>query len=174
MNQCRPRSVDVIAEAVALVDPEHNVELLPHDVDGDGGDETFCNFFVHQVTALLGCPVPQALANDQIDWLKGEGSATHGWRQVFPAGAIDAAKRGQPVVVGWKNPAPRLDKNTGKQMVDSGGKPLFRSGHIALVRAQPQGESGLWIAQAGRSNFNLDKLYRGFGTHAPLLFFAHD
>lgn len=154
MNQCKPRSVEAIAEAVALIDPEKNVELLAHDVTGDGLDETFCNFFLHQVTVLLGCPVPQMRANDQLDWLKGEGSATHGWRQVFPVGAAVAAANGCPVVVGWKNPA---------------GHP----GHVALLRAPPSGEAGLWISQSGRTNFNHAPLVKGFGNRSPLLFFAH-
>lgn len=169
---CQPRSASAIADAVLAVDPEHNVELLHHDVDGDGQDENFCNFFVHQVTTLLGCPVPRVRANDQLDWLKGEGSAVHGWRQVFPTGAMDAAGRGQPVVVGWKNPKPRLGRD-GKQLYE-GSRPLYHSGHVALVRATPAGELGIWIAQAGRTNFNLDRLVKGFGSNAPLLFFAHD
>ena len=167
-----PRSPEAIANAVLVVDPEHNAELLHHDVDGDGKDETFCNYFVHQVTTLLACQVPKIRANDQIDWLKGEGSAVHGWRQVFPQGAMEAAGRGEPVLVGWKNPEPRRD-STGKQLLDEHGKPLYRPGHIALVRATPAGERGVWITQAGATNFNLDRLIRGFGNHAPLLFFAH-
>lgn len=172
MNACLPRSPQAIADVVAMVDPENNAELLPHDIDGDGVDETWCSLFIHLLTTLLGCQVPKDFANWQLEWLKTEGSAVHGWRAVTPAGAVAAAAIGQPVIVGWKNPEPKKDKG-GKQLVDWKGRPLFKSGHIALVRATPPGEHGVFIAQAGRTNFALGPLIKGFGTKAPLVFFAH-
>jgi hypothetical protein len=148
---CRPRSPEAVADAVALVDPERNPDLQRRDVTGDGVPETFCNIMIHDVTALLECPVPRVRANDQLKWLR---AGNGGWEKVTPAEALNRATKGLPVVVGWFNPK---------------GHP----GHIALVRATPAGQHGLWIAQAGRTNFSLGTLYEGFGSHAPLDFFAH-
>lgn len=148
---CRPRSPEAVADAVALVDPERNPHLQRRDITGDQVPETFCNWFVADVTALLECPVPRVRANDQILWLN---AGNGGWETVSPADAMERAGKGLPVLVGWFNPK---------------GHP----GHIALVRATPTGQHGLWIAQAGRSNFSLGTLFEGFGKHAPLSFFAH-
>lgn len=146
---CMPRSPAAIAEAVALVDPERNVELQP------GGGLTWCNKFIKLVTALLECAVPFLLANDQLDWLAGDAGAAHGWRAVTPQEAMADAAKGCPVIVGWKNPDPK------------------GHGHIALVRAPPPGRSGVWISQAGAHNYELAPLINGFGNHAPLVWFAH-
>lgn len=170
---CKPRSPEAMAEVCELlIDPEHNALYQRRDITGDGKDETFCNHVVHDATALLGCPVPKVLAREQLAWLKGEGSATHGWRKVEPAVAIAEAARGCPVVVGWVNPELATDKN-GKPKHDANGNPIWKPSHVAMVRKPPPGESGVWITQAGAKNFNLAKLVQGFGSHAPLVFFAH-
>lgn len=151
MNACVPRSQAAIAEAVDLLDPEHNVLYLPEDLDGDGKDETKCNWFLFDLLVLLDARVPRVRANKQIEYLREE---KDGWRKATPAEAMVAAVHGQPAVVGWHN-------NDG---------PV---GHVALVRAPPPGEHGVWIAQAGRVPLAHRPLIEGFGHKAPLEFFVH-
>lgn len=153
MNACEPRSPEAVAKAVAEIDPENNPHLQKRDITGDGIDETFCNWFVAMVTMLLGCAVPKILARLQIEWLR---AGNNGWYHVTDVQAVEAANRGEPVVVGWMNPDPK------------------RSSHVALVRATPKGKVGIFISQAGRKNFNLIELERGFGELQPLEFFAHE
>lgn len=150
MNQCLPRSRDALIAAVAAVDPL-KPDYVKHDVTGDGKAETFCNKFVADVTALLDCPVPQLLANDQIHWLEGLG-ASGGWRQVFPTSAFALANKGAPVVATYLNP---------------GGH-----GHIAIVVPTPENEVGIYVAQAGSTNFACGPVGDGFGR-LPVRYFAH-
>lgn len=123
-----------------------------------GADDTYCNLFVSDATAMLGIPIPQYLddetgrrrwldANAVCDWLVQHPGQ---WRAV-PAGEAQAqANRGIPVVAAWKNP---------------GG-----IGHVALVRPgpEPPGAGGPRIAQAGRRNFNATDAATGFGGEARL------
>lgn len=172
IDSCQPRSPEATARAVEAIDPERNVELLRHDADGDGTMETFCNFFAHMVTALLSCTIPRLKANAQVRWLRDEGPR-NGWRKVLPTQAVEAANRGLPVVVCWFNPHVVIGKD-GKPLADAEGHPVLGHGHIALVRATPKDGTGVWIAQAGRRNFNHARLVDGFGSLAPLEFFSHD
>lgn len=149
---CQPRSVEALQAAVDLVDPEHNPDLLPRDITGDGKNETFCNFFIAYITRLLGCSVPQMLANDQVEWLRDNGSQK-GWYKVTPSEALEAANAGKPTIVGWHNKRGH--------------------GHIALVRETPKGKQGIWIAQAGVRNYAHAPIVKGFGIAAPLEFFSH-
>ena len=170
---CKPRSPEAMAEVCeVLIDPEHNPLYQRSDITGDGKDETFCNWVVHDATALLGCPVPKVLAREQIAWLRGEGSATHGWRKVEPGPAMAEAARGCPVVVGWVNPEQAKDA-AGALRFDGNGKPIWKPSHVAMVRKPPPGMAGVWITQAGARNLNLAKLNDGFGHLAPLDFFVH-
>ena len=153
-----PRSGTLLHIVVRQFDVERHARYAPKD------GKTWCNIFVSDVTSALGCPIPhwvttagrpsthteagarELTANQTQDWLR-ELGVKFGWR---PAKADEAAERangGFPTVATWKNPA--------------------GSGHIAVCI--PGG-----IAQAGKENFNLGSLERGFGTGREILFFTHD
>lgn len=121
------------------------------DVDSNPGEETFCNYFVNEVTQVLRCEIPRMRANDMGSWLKFSGQRV-GWWQVGAELARLLASDGLPVVASWNNP--------------EHNKP----GHIALL--VPPAGAGVWIAQAGARCFSCDKLSAGFGTRTPF-FFAH-
>lgn len=150
---CKPRSAVALLEVVAMLDAEHNIAYQRRDVTGDGVPETFCNFYVHDATALLGCPIPKVRANDQVDWLEGVG-VDAGWRECGALTAADKADMGLPTVACWRNPSAR------------------GHGHIALVVPRPEGRRGVYIAQAGASNFSCEPARSGFGN-LPLQFFWH-
>jgi hypothetical protein len=97
-------------------------------------------------------------ANRMCDWMENHGSA-HGWSKVSAESAQSHANGGKPAVVIWKN---------------AGG-----IGHVAVVRpdhartfdATTAGTAV--IAQAGGTNFNSDKVSRGFGNNA-VTYWIHD
>lgn len=157
-----PRSGTLLHIVVRQFDVERHVRYRP--VDG----KTWCNIFVSDVTAALGAPIPhwvttagrptdhadkdngarELTANKTCDWLLELGSK-FGWQQIAPRDAAEKrAVAGFPTVACWKNPQPG-------------------SGHIAIL--VPGG-----IAQAGKENFNLGSLERGFGTGREILYFTHD
>lgn len=121
--------------AVGRFEVESNERYRPHD------GLTYCNFFAADVTASLGCPIPLILANDQIQWLH-----TSDWVECLPAEASRHANQGRPALVTWKN--------------DRGPH-----GHIAVVVPTPNGEHGVWIAQAGATNSSMFPLDHGFGSN---------
>lgn len=128
---------------------------------------TWCNIFVSDVTAALGCPIPHWVtqagrptthddskngakelnANAMHNWLL-EFGGQFGWRQISKGEAFERADAGYPVVASWKN--------------------VKGAGHIAMVI--PDGQ----IAQAGAVNFAAGQLEYGFGTDKEILFFTHD
>ncbi len=115
---------------------------------------THCNQFAQAVTAALQCPIPVELANVQIAWLEGVGGKSSGWEETTREHAIVHAQCGGPVLVTWANP-------TGH-------------GHIAVMRPAPKGHEhdAPFIAQAGRENFWIGRLQRGF-SNLPVRYFAH-
>jgi hypothetical protein len=121
------------------------------DVDGRPGDETFCNFFVNEVTKALGCEIPKQRANDMITWLHSFGTS-RGWWQISGELARVLSLQGLPVIAAWRNPD------------------FARPGHVALL--VPPAGPGIWIAQAGARCFPCDKLAAGFGNLLPN-FYAH-
>ena len=124
---------------------------------------TYCNVALTDLTKALGCEIPrwwqrgaelvQLSANDQQRWLQQEGPR-HGWRNSTPIAAQARANLGYPSVATWFNP-------------EEG-----HSGHVALFRPD-RGEQGLFIAQAGLTNFSRGPLSSGFGARAVLCF-THD
>lgn len=142
------RTPEALMAAVAGLEVETAEKYRKRDVTGDGIPETFCNVFVHDVTSALGCPVPLLLANAQIDWLNSQDF----WTPSTVLEAEWAAGKGEPVVAGWKARSSH--------------------GHIALGVPAKYGESGLWIAQAGATNFSCGRFEWGFG-HLPAQFWRH-
>lgn len=159
--QC-PRSAALTHILVRQFSVDRNVRYAK-TTDG----RTWCNIFVSDVTASMGCEIPhwvtaagrptthtdkdnqarELTANQMQDWLL-EMGAKFGWRQVPHGEAIQRADAGFPTVASWKNPK--------------------GPGHIAMV--MPGGQ----IAQAGAVNFSLGQLEYGFGTGKEILFFTHD
>lgn len=137
-------------------DVEHAWRYLPRK------PKTFCNIYVSDCTAALGCGIPhwynpetgkkmvvgggsEMSANGMHDWL----SAGHdGWRQMTREDAKARADLGFPTVAAWKNP-------TGA------------SGHVAMLLP------GFLIAQAGSVNRFMVPVPMGFGTLKPD-YFTHD
>lgn len=116
---------------------------------------TFCNQLAQAVTAALQCPLPAALANEQIAWLDGLAGRSSGWAETTREHAIVHAQMGGPCLVTFANP-------TGH-------------GHIAVMRPVPPGADPAdapFIAQAGRENFLVGRMVRGF-SHLPVRFWSH-
>jgi hypothetical protein len=138
---------------------------------------TYCNIFVWDVTSAMGREIPHWVnkntgepvvygssqfnqlykqgkvqelnANMTFDWLAKHGSE-YGWKQVTGKEAQAAANQGIPAVAVWKNPN------------------ASASGHIAIVRpfdaSKPTGKNGIYIAQAGASNFDYKDIGMGFSS----------
>ncbi len=115
---------------------------------------TWCNLFVSDLTALLGCPIPFRPANQQLQYLESFDAARAGWLELSGlariAQAIARAAQGMPVVPAWSNPKGH--------------------GHIAMARPGPAGR--LFIAQAGLRNFSSEPITNGFGV-LPYRLFTH-
>lgn len=143
-----------VPSLLALIVEQFHVETaeryVVRDVDHDGKDDTFCNFFLSDVTRALGCQIPQRRANDQLSWLERDGNS-EGWWRVGPELAHALSEVGVPVVAAWRNP--------------DGG-----SGHVALL--VPPAGGGILVAQAGRRCFSSQPLEVGFGTLQPS-FWSH-
>ena len=149
------RSAARLAFVVSQFLVEVSLRYQGRDVTGDGRAETFCNFFARDVCFALGVSLPEAMrANEIHDWLLARATEKHapGWEVVDGHVAQRMADEGQVALASWKNP--------------SGGP-----GHIAVL-VPSLGESGIWIAQAGRENFSRGRVERGFGT-LPVTYFAH-
>jgi hypothetical protein len=138
---------------------------------------TYCNIFVWDVTSAMGREIPHWVnkdsgepvaygssqfnqlykqgkvqelnANMTFEWLAKHGGQ-YGWKQVTGEEAQAAANQGIPAVAVWKNPN------------------ASASGHIAVVRpfdaGKPTGKNGIYIAQAGASNFAYNDIGMGFGS----------
>lgn len=147
-NASLPRSEEATLIAIMRRDPEHAPIYHRRDINGDGIPETMCNWFARDFAADMSAPIPNARANDQIEWLRSTLGLLEGWKETNITGAKLAAGEGKVVLVGWFNPK---------------GHP----GHIAVMR------NGLGeIAQAGRINFNKGTIEQGFGQ-LPVQFFIH-
>lgn len=159
------RNPDVLERIVRQFEVERSPRYKVEDVNGDGRSETWCNLFVSDVTAALGCPVPRVLtkagsfrwfrADDQCEWFRRDGYAVHGWQQVDASVARMKAQTGNPVVACWRS----LSVHT--------------PSHVAIVMPS-HGAPGVWIAQAGGSNFSRGPLESGFGKLSPVYFWSHD
>lgn len=145
------RSAGAYKGTISQFSVETSLRYQRRDVTDDGISETFCNFFVVDVSIAMSCELPQMRANNLLMWLTDSAAKGLGWQWETQTTAVVAAMRGQMVVVGWRNPEPNA------------------SGHVALVLPEP----GCWIAQAGRRNHERCALSQGFGKNVPLLFFSH-
>lgn len=146
------RSRELLEQVVAQFAVEACPRYQRRDITGDGKAETFCNAYVRDVLQALTAPVPWGLlANQLVTWLESPEGRGRGWATVSAHAAHGLANEGFPVVAGWRN---------------EGG-----TGHVAVVMPSHD-QAGLFIAQAGRVNFSLGPLARGFGSAVPL-FFAH-
>lgn len=144
-------------EVIDQFEVESNPRYTPRDTSGDGGVDTHCDAFVHDVTRAMGCEVPnwwrgrELSANGMIDWLLQTG-LHFGWEQVTAAEALAAASRGQPALAAWRNPS--------------------GPGHVAIVRPGP---APMTLAQAGRQCLSRASLAQCFGTKRipDVRFFIH-
>lgn len=128
------------AEAVAAEAVETN-PLYARDVDGDGHPESWCNLFLENVCARVGCPLPPGLrANQQVAWLASDEAKAKGWEEVPRHAAESAADVGLLAVAGWMNPD------------------ATKSGHVGVHKPRRR------FAQAGASRFSDGTLERGFGA----------
>jgi hypothetical protein len=148
---------DRSAARLVLLVAEERVDTNPvytrRDVTGDGVPETWCNLFVTNVARRMGCPLPVGMrANEIVTWLSGADARGAGWEQVPQHVAQRMADEGQLAIPGWFN------RNGGP-------------GHVGVVMPS-LGEEGVFLAQAGRTNFTRERLERGFGDLQPT-FFAH-
>jgi len=125
---------------------------------GNRGGGSWCNRFVCDVTAALGCPIPYQLANDFTHWFKTKGVAA-GWTPTLRADVRMRVEMGLPVVAHFWNPQGH--------------------GHIAMV-VQPIDPSHieqykknvLYCAQAGAKNSEEMAIFAAFGSN-PVTFWSH-
>ncbi len=130
-----------------------HARYTPHDVTGDGIDDTFCNVLAQDVAEAMGILLPRHMrANELHAWLLGAGNA-------YALGTL------------WE----KSDAHTGMAMADQGclaiasyANPLG-PGHMSVF-VPSLGEAGVWTAQAGRLLFTRELLQRGFGAIAPDVF----
>lgn len=146
------RRGELLALVVGQFAPEHAERYRRRDVTGDDKSESFCNFFVADVTTALGAPVPQMLANQQLLWLSSDEARKRGWAAVSEHAAMGCVAEGMVCVVGWYN------RNGGP-------------GHVAVAVPSLDDER-LFIAQAGARNFLAAPVKSGFGD-LPVTFFVH-
>lgn len=132
---------------VKRVDP-YSPKYARRDVTGDGVDETFCNFFAHDVCTELGAELPCVKANEQVKWLRDVGP-TCGWHPCDAVEAKFAADRGILTLATWLNEVAH--------------------GHIAVV--VPCSGAEVCIAQAGARNYLRGPIAAGFGSY-PVRFFT--
>lgn len=167
-NRDGQRLLSIVSEHLFRGSFGHVVDGRPvgrytrRDVTGDGVDETWCNVLVQDVCEAMSVNIPRRMrANELVKWLASPSAAAFDW-EVLDASVDEAfdvdhvaqrmADEGQLVVAGWVNP--------------TGGP-----GHVAIVIPSLD-ESGVWIAQAGSTNFTRGTLQAGFGGRA-VHFFAH-
>lgn len=148
---------------MAIIAEHHlrgHARYTPRDVTGDGVNETWCNLFVQDVSEAMSVMVPRQMrANQLVQWLA-QDAAPFDWECLSLETQSDEdaahvaqamADQGQLALAGWVNPA--------------------GPGHLAVV-VPSLGEPGVWIAQAGRTNFTRAPLAQGFGGRI-VTFFGH-
>lgn len=144
------RSADSLRKVIAQFD----VENSPRYLKNTRGGGTWCNRFVCDVLHAMGVGIPYQRATAMHEWFKKHSFAL-GWRSVGPKVAMFEASMGRPVVATWPNPD------------------TTKSGHVAIV-VPARGAPGLWIAQAGLSNFSHGLESRGFGSNKSVSYWSHD
>lgn len=144
------------ARLLAIV-AEHHLRGVaryrPHDITGDGHDETFCNVYSQDICEAMGVMLPRnKRINDLILWLATNGRE-HGWEQADSSHTAQRmADEGQVALATWFN------RNGA-------------SGHVAVL-VPSLGEDGVWVSQAGRTCFTRGPLAAGFGQ-LPVTYFVH-
>lgn len=143
------RSPEELVEAIASLEVETNPKYQPRDVTGDGLRETFCNVYVVDLMAKLGVVLPSGLkVNALVPWLR-----SSDWVQCVVEEAGRHANQGRPSLATWVN--------------DHGPH-----GHIMALTPTPNGEHGVWGAQAGSSCFSCAPITHGFGS-LPVVGWVH-
>lgn len=156
ISTCEARSPEALERIVAQFRVRTAERYKVRDIDKNGRKDTFCNIFVSDVTRALEAEIPHNVGGIWQDvrrnakWLRDDES--HNWGSCTAEQAQAAADAGRPAVVVWD--------------------PSYATGHIALV-VPSHGSPGVWIAQAGASNFERAPLSRGFGNAKPLEYFCH-
>jgi hypothetical protein len=163
------RSASLYNSVIDQFNVATNGRYTPHKL---GVGDTYCNIFAWDVTSAMGAEIPHWVdnntgaprqypsitgayetdANGAINWLRNYGSS-YGWSKVTAAEAQAAANSGKPAVATWKNPN--------------------GAGHFQIVRPNKSGDvfdadKGVFVAQAGGTNFNYGTASDVYGTGAAL------
>lgn len=174
-------------EAYNSVIQQFDVENNPRYKAGNG--KTWCNIFAWDVTSAMGAEIPHWVnekgepsyrgakgayemnANLTAKWLKEHGEA-YGWEEVTAKEAQEAAERGEVAVAIWYNNSKVIKDANGSRKTIFDDKNHWThdwgaSGHIAIVRPKDPGSTiksldGVYIAQAGSSNFSYHIVEKGF------------
>lgn len=155
------RSAKAYLEVVDSFDVENTSRYQEYD------GNTYCNIYVWDVTAAMGCEIPhwvnasgepaevgasgayELSAAGARDWLANHGEK-YGWYECSKEEAIAMANSGYPTVT-----------------CDTAGD------HIAMVVPQLEGESGIQISQAGWKNLNHASVNWGWGNSYTLKYYYH-
>jgi len=190
-NNVNHRSAEAYNQILNQFNVANNPRYAIRDSNGDGYPDTFCNIFLWDVTLAMGAEIPHWIdrvtgepyvydldlptyssnesnsdyayemnANSTYNWLINDG-VDYGWEEVTQEQAQASANNGFPTVVSWQNP--------------NGAN----SGHVAMVRPidtnEEIGATGVYIAQAGGTNFNYGDLTEGLSSnkHDDLKYYTH-
>ena len=137
------------------------------------GYDTYCNFFVWDVTRAMGAEIPhwvnsygqpfpdhsqntgghEVSATEMLTWLRTYGNS-FGWTKISTASAAQSwANSGKPAIV----------IGTGGIGVDPANPQHTNLGHVAIVRpGTADSHLGPATAQAGETNYNNTHVYIGF------------
>lgn len=152
VNDPLRRSPNALMEVINQFKVKTSARYAPGVIKGK--PVTWCNVYLSDVTAALGCPVPRQMngkwlrANRQIEWLRGE---PNGWKVSNEKDAVLSALMGSVAVAAWHSKT-------------------LAAGHVAILIPRPSPT----VSQAGRT-LGVMPLANAFGTSLlpALEFFTH-
>ena len=152
-NKQGNRSGEVYREVMEALDVENNVRYQEGFNPYWGFSSTMCNVYVWDVLTAMDCQLPSTEyfgCGAMRDWMASPAGAEAGWVEVDQATAIAMANKGYPTVA-----------------ADTVGE------HVAMVSPQHDGDIGVYLSQAGASNFNYGAQANGWDSSYDIRYFYH-
>ena len=152
-NKKGNRSPEAYREVMDALDVENNVRYQEAYNPYWGFSSTCCNVYVWDVLTAMDCQIPSTEyfgCGAMRDWMASSAGAEAGWVEVDQATAIAMANKGCPTVA-----------------ADTVGA------HVAMVAPQHDGDTGVYLSQAGWKNFNYDTQAMGWDSSYSIRYFYH-
>ena len=159
------RRADLYNQVIDQFDVKNNPRYTPRYSD-EGELLTYCNILAWDVTSAMGAEIPYELRDEKgivyqyqnvprmNTWLSGSEGRAAGWRPATEAEAIANANEGKPTVS------------------------LHPTKHIQVVRPQQNGDTGVMVAQAGKTSVisNYDAMGNAYGNIGleKIVYYVHD